>query len=564
MHSTLYLPDVAIYNSVFFNNTTSSGYEVYQFGYAKWDNIAHVLSSSSNNAGPGGLSYLPNSGTNVDLDAYSAGAIFSNLSDPEGNDNTLSTTDDGSTLADGSPLFSAASSSYAPSTDITGTTHDNPPAIGAYAGESLSSNPCNADTENPTIADCPSNISRSNDAGSCGAKVTWIAPTASDNCGATLSSSHNSGDYFSVGTTTVTYTAEDAAGNKATCSFDVTVTDDELPNVVTQSASVTLSGGSASISVSDIDNGSNDNCGIEVMSVEPSSFSCNDLGTQTVTLTVKDIHGNVNTGTAAVTINGAAPSCSISSAPNASGTVIGSMTTYAATNQMFLGYGAQSMNITCSTSGGSSFNYSWSGSGLSSSSVANPVFTPSAPGNYTLTCTITNEYGCEATCSIVICVMDARGSGGSAKNPKVTICHVPQGNSGNPQTLSISVNAVAAHVGNHGGCTLGACDASCDDNSLYKYDTQADFYYMGYGEDDLDLMVYPNPSTSDFAFVLESPFSTEVQLSIYDLSGRLIEKMNNLSAHTEQRFGVDLPVGVYMVSIHQEGYSKTFKVVKFH
>ncbi|MFN8165960.1 MAG: HYR domain-containing protein [Bacteroidia bacterium] len=38
-----------------------------------------------------------------------------------------------------------------------------------------------------------------------------------------------SGSFFTVGTTTVTSTATDAAGNTSTCSFDVTVTDGENP-----------------------------------------------------------------------------------------------------------------------------------------------------------------------------------------------------------------------------------------------------------------------------------------------------------------------------------------------
>lgn len=40
-------------------------------------------------------------------------------------------------------------------------------------------------------------------------------------------------------------------------------------------------------------------------------------------------------------------------------------------------------------------------------------------------------------------------------DPKVTICHYPPGNPNNPQTLSISVNALSAHY-THGD-TLGAC-----------------------------------------------------------------------------------------------------------
>ncbi len=89
------------------------------------------------------------------------------------------------------------------------------------------------DTTDPVIAACPTNIVVSNDTGSCGALVTWTAPTVSDNCGAVslTTNNYNSGDLFLPGTTTVVYTATDAAGNTDTCSFTVTVTDDEDPIV---------------------------------------------------------------------------------------------------------------------------------------------------------------------------------------------------------------------------------------------------------------------------------------------------------------------------------------------
>ncbi len=88
------------------------------------------------------------------------------------------------------------------------------------------------DTVAPIIT-CPSNISVSNDTGSCGAVVSWTPPTATDNCGSvTLSTNnYNPGDSFLPGITTVVYTATDVAGNTATCSFTVTVTDDEDPVV---------------------------------------------------------------------------------------------------------------------------------------------------------------------------------------------------------------------------------------------------------------------------------------------------------------------------------------------
>ena len=54
--------------------------------------------------------------------------------------------------------------------------------------------------------------------------MTWTPPTAMDNSGGevTVISSHNPGDQFSVGTTQVTYTFRDFAGNQAQCSFTIT------------------------------------------------------------------------------------------------------------------------------------------------------------------------------------------------------------------------------------------------------------------------------------------------------------------------------------------------------
>jgi uncharacterized repeat protein (TIGR01451 family) len=54
--------------------------------------------------------------------------------------------------------------------------------------------------------------------------VSFPAATASDNCSTpTITYDHASGSVFSVGTTTVTATATDAAGNHSSCSFHVTV-----------------------------------------------------------------------------------------------------------------------------------------------------------------------------------------------------------------------------------------------------------------------------------------------------------------------------------------------------
>jgi hypothetical protein len=57
-----------------------------------------------------------------------------------------------------------------------------------------------------------------------GAVVNYPAPAASDNCpGVTVLCAPPSGSSFALGTTTVTCTAQDASGNRASCSFTVQV-----------------------------------------------------------------------------------------------------------------------------------------------------------------------------------------------------------------------------------------------------------------------------------------------------------------------------------------------------
>ena len=59
--------------------------------------------------------------------------------------------------------------------------------------------------------------------------ATWDIPTVSDNSGNyTLSSTHQPGDAFPIGNTTVTYTIMDQAGNIAEAQFVVHVTGKQI------------------------------------------------------------------------------------------------------------------------------------------------------------------------------------------------------------------------------------------------------------------------------------------------------------------------------------------------
>lgn len=118
-----------------------------------------------------------------------------------------------------------------------------------------------------------------------------------------LVSGPESGSVFPVGTTEVTYSVTDDSGNSVECSFNVTVKDNEAPKVLTQSVTVELDeNGMGSIVPSDVDAGSTDNCEIASMTLNISSFDCSKTGSNTVQLTVTDIHGNTSSAIASVTV----------------------------------------------------------------------------------------------------------------------------------------------------------------------------------------------------------------------------------------------------------------------
>ncbi len=89
------------------------------------------------------------------------------------------------------------------------------------------------DNQAPAIT-CPANISVNATSGQCNAVVTYTAPVGTDNCpGATTTQTAGfaGGATFPSGTTTNTFTVTDASGNTTTCSFTVTVVDNQAPAI---------------------------------------------------------------------------------------------------------------------------------------------------------------------------------------------------------------------------------------------------------------------------------------------------------------------------------------------
>lgn len=105
-----------------------------------------------------------------------------------------------------------------------------------------------------------------------------------------------------IGNNIVTLRVEDASGLFATCQTIIEVQDTTPPTVLCRADTLFLSSGLATLTVSDIDAGSNDNCGIATSSLSQTNFTCPDVGVQMVTLTITDNNGNTDSCQAMVTI----------------------------------------------------------------------------------------------------------------------------------------------------------------------------------------------------------------------------------------------------------------------
>ncbi|WP_191858648.1 T9SS type A sorting domain-containing protein [Hanstruepera ponticola] len=197
-----------------------------------------------------------------------------------------------------------------------------------YTVEYTTSGPCPASsTETITLEDNVPPVAIAQDitieldsSGNATITAEDINNGSSDDCGiASISIDIDTFNCDNVGDNTVTLTVVDVAGNVSTATATVTVEDNTMPDVVCNNITVSLdSSGSYTLSAADLDAislGSSDACGIASMSVSTENFSCEEIGDNTVTLTVVDVNGNENSCEATVTVEGVIPELSITEEP---------------------------------------------------------------------------------------------------------------------------------------------------------------------------------------------------------------------------------------------------------
>jgi regulation of enolase protein 1 (concanavalin A-like superfamily) len=209
---------------------------------------------------------------------------------------------------------------------------------------------------------------------------------SNDACGvASLSFSQTSFGCAEVGANTETLTVTDVNGNVSTCSTTVTVEDNVAPAALCQNVTVQLdANGSGSTTAVDVDNGSNDACGVASLSLSQTSFGCAEVGANTETLTVTDVNGNVSTCSTTVTVeDNVAPAALCQNV----------------TVQL-------DANGSGSTTAGAVDNGSNDACGVASLSFSQTSFGCAEVGANTETLTVTDVNGNVSTCSTTVTVED--------------------------------------------------------------------------------------------------------------------------------------------------------------
>ena len=178
------------------------------------------------------------------------------------------------------------------------------------------------DTTPPTLSPPPNvNVSTGPGATRCGVVIsdaTLGAASAGDNCSAVsiTRSGVPSGNFFPVGTTTITYAASDGSNTKL-ATQNVTVVDNTPPTITAPASSSAYSDMNCQARIPNVlpQVSASDNCGTVTLSQSPTAGTLVGVAPHTITVTAKDVANNSKSAQTTFTVI-AEPAFTISVAPN--------------------------------------------------------------------------------------------------------------------------------------------------------------------------------------------------------------------------------------------------------
>jgi endonuclease/exonuclease/phosphatase family metal-dependent hydrolase len=410
-----------------------------------------------------------------------------------------------------------------------------------------------ADDEKPAITP-PAAINTNADAGQCYATIISLGtPVTNDNCGIE-SVTNDAPATFPVGNTTVTWMVKDIYGNIATAEQVVTVTDAQLPIIIScPSVPVQCYNSNNIYTIPQLI--ASDNCGIEsieftITGATTRSGNSNNasgtfnIGTSTILWTVTDVNANKTTCQTTVIIN----SPVISSIPDAY-----SITPGSAPNTVYIGYApASSITLHAQVSGGTApYAYKWTvgtSSGRGFSNASSITVNPTTSSTYYLN--VEDVYGCVTNATTkTVNVVDVRCG---PKSDKVSVCQLNKGKWTTSCVLSKDVPDLLAS-----GAILGSC--SNTPSSVITYAEPV----LELESKGLQVLAMPNPSSAFFNIRIQSVNNSErTFVRITDILGRTIEQFQNVPSTHVLRIGDNYKNGVYVVEVIQGTYRKQLKIIK--
>lgn len=364
-----------------------------------------------------------------------------------------------------------------------------------------------------------------------------------------------SGEVFPIGTTTNTFEINNAAENTTTtCSFDVVVTDNEAPVIVTvPEITVELDAeGTATITAEDIDNGTTDNCTNSplALSLSATTFTCENLGNNTVTLSATD-GTNTATKTAIVkVVDNTAPVLSVHNATIALGangiaTLTAADVDNGSTDNCSLTLSFNQTNFSCMYIGPN-----------------NIIVTAKDPSGNTVTAPVTVTVT-DNTAPVAIAqnITVALGQDGTVT---VDPWDVNNGSTDNCTIATASLNTAIFNCTNLGENTviLTVADALGNQSMATAVITVTDtegYCTASATAFEKAFAVYPNP-TSGLLNIETTSYQIDT-VEIFDMNARLLKTFSPESGS----FSADLSAfnaGMYFVKIHSGSNVATKKIIK--
>jgi hypothetical protein len=408
------------------------------------------------------------------------------------------------------------------------------------------------DHQAPVIA-APDNVTVNTDNGVCYAtNVSLGTAITSDNCPGEIAT-NNAPPQFAKGTTIVLWTVTDASGNIGTATQTVTVNDTEKPAISSCPVVPVLCHNiSGTYNIPAIT--ATDNCGAITYSYEiagatnrlgntNNASGAFNVGTNTITWTVKDGSNNSSTCQTSVIVN---PPVTASVAD------VYAVNPGGAVNTIYIGYGPTSLTLNAAVSGGTSpYSYKWTiGSSAGPALNSSSSFTVSPTTTTTYYFNAKDIYGCSAPLATkTVNVVDVRCG---TKMDKVTVC---QFSKGKYSTNCLATKDVSSALSN--GSYLGACANAA---IVTKANTQA---ISEPSEILLAITAMPNPSANYFIINIKGGNALEkMKLRVTDVLGRSIEQKDNIQTNSTLKIGNNYFPGVYIVEVIQGENRKQIKLIK--